>query len=328
MQTNTVYVGIDVSKDKLDACLLRGEAKPQQKVFENSASGQAKLWRWAQFLAQGEPLRFALEATGTYGDALATFLVAHKEFVSVLNPARVKFFALSEGATNKTDPVDARMIAHFCRQKNPPLWRMATPEVQLLTALMRRRQQLLEHKVAEENRLQAPGLLPEIVRSLQRNLRFLNKAVASIEAQIRDHIDNTPSLKADYDLLMSIPGIGEILAPLLLSELPDVSSFADAKSAATYAGLNPSNHQSGTSVKHPAHLSKGGNAILRAALYMPAMTAIRFNPHVKALYERLIAGGKSRMAALCAAMRKLLMIAYGVLKSRQKYAADKLVATP
>ena len=328
MQTNKVYVGIDVSKDKLDACLLRGEAKPQPKVFENTAAGHAKLWRWAQFLAQGASLHFALEATGTYGDAFASFLVQQNEFVSVLNPARVKFFALSEGAANKTDPVDARMIALFTQQKDPPLWRMATPEVALLTALTRRRQQLLEHKVAEENRLQAPGLLPEIVRSLKRNLRFLDKAIASLEAQIHQHIDNTPSLKEDYDLLMSIPGIGEVLAPLLLAELPDISSFADAKSVATYAGLNPSNHQSGTSVKHPAHLSKGGNAILRAALYMPAMTAARFNPHVKALYERLIAGGKCRMAALGAAMRKLLMIAYGVLKSRQKYSAEKLLATP
>lgn len=327
MSDPKVSIGIDVSKDKLDACLLRGEGKPQQKVFDNSASGQAKLLRWSQFLAQGAPCHFALEATGTYGDALAAYLTQNQQFVSVLNPARVKFFALSEGAKNKTDPVDAHMIALFVQQKNPPLWRMATPEVRVLTALMRRRQQLLEHKVAEENRLQAPGLLPEIVRSLRRNLRFLDKQIALLQQQIQDHIDNTPSLKEDYDLLVSIPGIGEILAPLLLSELPDVSEFSEASGVAAYAGLNPSNHQSGTSVVHPAHLSKCGNPTLRAALYMPAITASRFNPHVKALYERLIAAGKCRMVALCAAMRKLLMIAYGVLKSRQKYSADKLSAT-
>jgi hypothetical protein len=166
-------------------------------------------------------------------------------------------------------------------------------------------------------------------RSIEETIAFLDQQAASLQQQIREHIDNTPSLKADKELLTSIPGIGEIAAQQILAghmrhmaELPDVSQFQSAESA----GLAPSEFRSGKSVHKHTRLSKAGNRHLRVhacvngqAVYFPAVTAIGHNPLVRALYERLIASGKARMAAIGAAMRKVLMLAFGVLKTRQPF---------
>ncbi|HEV2124181.1 MAG TPA: IS110 family transposase [Chloroflexota bacterium] len=144
-------------------------------------------------------------------------------------------------------------------------------------------------------------------RSIEETIAFLDRQVASLQQQIRAHSDNTPSLKADKELLISIPGIGEIAAQQILAELPDVSQFQSAESAAAFAGLAPSEFRSGKSVHKHTRLSKAGNRHLRQAVYFPAVTAIGHNPLVRALYERLIASGKARMAAIGAAMRKVLI---------------------
>ena len=148
--------------------------------------------------------------------------------------------------------------------------------------------------------------------------------MARLEQQIKTHIDQHPGLKGDQDLLLSIPGVGEKTARWLLAELPDVSQFASAQAAAAYAGLAPREYRSGTSVKRATRLTKRGNSRLRKALYFPAITAARHNPLVQALYDRLMAAGRPRMVAVCAAMRKLLMLCYGVLKHRQKFTLEPL----
>ena len=246
----------------------------------------------------------------------------------MLNPARIKYAALAYGSVNKTDPGDARLLADYCRKENPPLWRMATPEVQRLVALVRHRGVLLEQKGQTQNRLDQPILDQTVQRSLKKILRFLDREIAALEAQINKHIDNTPSLKADQELLTSIPGIGETTAQVILAELPDIKQFSSAQSAAAYAGLNPKEYQSGSSVKRRTRLSKQGNAQLRCALYWPAISAVRFNPVIADLYQRLIDKGKTKMAAIGAAMRKLLMIAYGVLKNRQTFTLKLVKDTP
>ena len=318
----TAWIGLDISKDTIDACLLRSVGKPQHKAFGNDEHAHQKLLRWAQQLAPQQLFHFALEATGSYGDAVAYFLVETNQRVSVINPARVKYSGIASGQTNKTDKVSAEVIANYCRMHQPPLWRMATPEARLLRALVRRLEDVAGLLHQEKNRAAAPGLSPAVRQSLAESQQFLETQMQSLQKQIDEHIDNTPSLKEDQELLESIPAVGRLTAQRFLAELPDVRQFASAQQAAAWAGLSPQEHRSGTSVHRRTRLSKAGNQQLRKAFYLPAVCATRHNPLVRALYERMTAAGKSRMAGVGAAMRKLLMLCYGVLKNRQKFAAD------
>jgi transposase len=337
------WLGADIASEKFAACLLlvcknknkykayknhppSGERETDREVhkeFQNSLAGYAQLLRWIESLAPGllseKAIHFCMDATGAYSDGLAMFLVDAGQTVSVINPAWLKHSGQSTGRINKTDPADGRLAAHYARKERPALWRMAAPEVRTLTAMVRRLQSLTEQLVQEKNRLAVPGLVAPVKRSIMASIRFLEKQIQDLQAQIHAHIDNHPGLKQDRDLLTSIPGIGETLAHQIMAELPDVRVFEAAKSAAAYAGLNPKIFVSGKSVHKRSGISKAGNRKLRQALYMPTLCAIQHNPVVKEFFQRLVARGMARKAAVCAAMRKLLMIAYGVLKSRQMF---------
>jgi transposase len=316
-----VHVGIDIAKLSFDVCVLRPEGKPQKKSFPNTADGFAKLLRWLVHLAPDALYHFCMEATGSYYEALAIYLADAEQRVSVVNPFRTHHAAKAQGAGNKTDPAEAQVLAEYGRKENPPLWRRATPEVRTLVAMVRRLQALKDHLTQEQNRLGDPGVTGqlEVVSSLKESIAFLEAQIALLHQQIKDHINGHPNLKVDHDLLTSIPGIADLTAAWILAEMPDVKLIASGKSAGAYVGLAPCQYRSGTSVRRETHISKRGNVHLRRALYWPAVTASRFNPAVKALYDRLLAKGKCRMVALGAAMRKLIMIAYGVLKSRKEF---------
>jgi transposase len=319
IQLPTAWIGIDIAKLTFDACLLPRHGKPHKKSFPNTPEGFAKLMRWLSHLAPETTYHFCMEATGSYYEALATFLAEGNHRVSVINPFRIHHAALAQGTGNKTDGAEAGVLAAYCRKENPPLWRRAAPEVRTLVALLRRLQTLKDTLTQEHNRLGDPGVTAEVVISLQQSIAFLQAQITQLSAQIEQHIQGHPALKADRDLLLSIPGIGELTAAWLLAELPDVRVLASAQAAAAYADLAPREYRSGTSVKRETHLSKRGNPYLRRVLYMPALTAMRFNPAIAALCDRLRAKGRPRMVAVGAAMRKLVMIAYGVLKHRQEF---------
>ena len=326
------WVGIDISKRTLDVCLLRENdkagSKPPSKQFENTAAGFAQLLRWVQGHSSTNcDFHFCMEATSTYGQALAFFLVEAGHKVSVVNPFRTKHAALSRGSGNKTDRADAFVLADYCRKENPPLWRAAAPEVRMLVALLRRLQNLKDQMQQETNRLSEPGVLKVVQRSLRKSIRFFKGEIAALEDAIEEHVRDHPRLKEDRDLLTSIPGISATTAHWILAELPDVEQFASAQSAAAFAGLAPREYRSGTSVKKATQLSKAGNRHLRRALFMPALCAVRCNPPIKAFFEQLVARGKSRMVAVGAAMRKLLMIAFGVLKSRRPFSVEAVQQT-
>jgi transposase len=315
--TPTAWVGIDVSKDTLDACLPPEGGAPRHQTFPNDPAGHAALIAWGDGLDPAAG--FCLESTGTYGLALATALAGAGRHVAVVNPARVKYAGLMRGQGNKTDKADARLIAEYARRERPPAWRPAPAETQELQALARRRDDLREMAAREKGRLAAPGLADAARRSVERTVRFLEKEGDRLQRRADDLIAASERLRADRDLLLSIPGVGEVTAQAVLAELPEVGHFASAEQAAAYAGLAPRQYRSGTSIHRRTRLSKAGNARLRKALYLPALTAIRFNPLLKAFFERLVAAGKARMAAVGACMRKLLMIAYGVLKNRTPF---------
>jgi transposase len=310
------WVGIDVSKDTLDACHLPAPGgKPRAASFPNDPAGHAALAAWAA----GPAVGFCLESTGAYGEAVATALADAGRYVAVVNPARVKYAGLMRGQGNKTDRADAKLIAEYAAREQPAAWQPPRPEVRELQALSRRRDDLRRLAAIEKTRLATPGLTAATRKSIARTVAFLGKEADRLQAQADAVIAADERLRADGDLLRTIPGVGPVAAQAILAELPDPARFATAQQAAAYAGLAPREYRSGTSVKKRTRLSKAGNARLRKALYLPAMTAVRFNPIVAAFYARLVEAGKPKMCALGACMRKLVMIAYGVLKSRTPF---------
>lgn len=318
MTTRPSVLGLDVSKLNFDVALLdpsRPDAKPRHKAFPNTPAGFERLHEWLA----GNTAHACLEATGTYGDALARFLHEKGHTISVVNPARIKAFGGTSLSRTKTDKADAILIARFCALHRPAPWTPPPPEAATLQALVRRLETLGEMRQMEQNRL---DVSPAPVRtSVEAVLLVLEQQMEATRQAIKDHIDNSPTLKGQHDLLVSIPGVADTTAAALLAEIVDVHQFAGARQVAAFAGLVPRIRQSGSSVRGHSSVSKVGSRRLRHALYFPAIVALRFNPPIRALGERLKAGGKSKMVVIGAAMRKLLQIAFGVLKSGKPFDA-------
>jgi transposase len=312
-------VGIDVSKATLDACLLTPDGAAREKAFPNAPAGFAALAAWADRHAPGAATHFGMEATGGYEDALACHLHAAGRVVSVINPTRVKYAGVMRGRRNKTDKADARLIAGYVRDEAPPAWSPPSPDVRELQALVRRRDELRQLAAHEKARLDSPLLTPAARKSVERTIRLLGKEAERMQAAADAVIAAAPDLAADRDLLATIPGVGNQTASTVLAELPRLDRVPSAQAAAAYAGLSPREFKSGSSVRGRTRLSKAGNARLRKALYLPTLTAVRFNPVLAGFFARLVAAGKAKMQAVGACMRKLVMICYGVLKNRQPF---------
>jgi transposase len=311
-------LGIDISKLKFNVCLINASGKLKHKVFPNNQTGFEQLSKWLG-RQNVERVHACLEATGTYSEPLALFLHEAQHVVSLINPAATKAFAGSRLSRTKTDKVDAELIARFCQTQGPPAWTPLPQEVRELQALVRRLESLVEMRVMEENRLSS-GIAVEVVRaSVEELLAHLNEQIKRTEKLIREHIDANPTLKQQSQLLDSIPGIAETTAALLLAEITDITQYRSARQVAAYAGLVPRERQSGSSVRGRTRLSKIGNARLRRALYFPAITALRCSPFFQSWAAGLQARGKSKMSVICAVMRKLVHLAYGVLKNGKPF---------
>jgi len=308
-------VGIDVAKKKFDVALLRGE-KPVSGAFKNTPEGFAMFQRWLERHGV-ERVHACMEATGTYGEDLATYLHSAGHVVSVVNPARIKGFAQSELSRTKTDKVDAALIARFCKAMQPEPWQPPSADVRELQSLVRRLESLNDMLNQETNRLTITrGIARE---SIERTIRHIETEIATTKRLIRDHIDGNPDLRNKRDLLESIPGIGPTTSAMALAEFGDVTRFHDARCMASFCGLTPRHRQSGTSVRGKSMLSKTGSSRIRKALFMPALSAIKYNPIIAAFRARLLANGKQRMVIVGAIMRKLVHIIYGVLKSGRPF---------
>jgi transposase len=236
-----------------------------------------------------------------------------------MNPAAIKAFAASRLSRTKTDRVDAELIARFCLAHQPPPWTPPAAEVRELQALVRRLESLIDMRVAEENRLAAGVTVVAVRSSVEEMIAHLKDQISRTEKLIRKHIDKHPGLKQQRELLDSIPGIAESTAALLLAEVPDIKRYRSARQLAAFAGLVPRDRQSGSSVKGRVRLSKIGNARLRKALYFPAITALRCSPFFQQWAAGMRQRGKSKMSVIGATMRKLIHIAYGVLKSGRPF---------
>lgn len=319
-------IGIDISKLKFDLCLLRDNGKFKHKVFPNTASGFLLLTAWLT-KQKVQRVHVCMEATGTYGEALATYLFDAGHVVSVVNPATIKAYAQSHLSRTKTDKADATLIARFCAERKPPVWHPLAREVRELQALVRRLESLLEMHQMEVNRLEAGVSADLVTESLTGHIAFLDEEIKRTTALIRQHIDQHPTLREQRELLVSIPGIGNTTAAKLLAEMLDVKLYKSARQLAAFAGLVPRLHESGSSVRRKTRLSKIGAPRLRKALYFPAIAAIKYNPYIKAMSLRLKERGLCPMQIIGAAMRKLVHLAYGVLKSGMPF-DPALVKTP
>lgn len=309
---NHGILGIDISKLKFDVALMIAGKVKKTHIFENAPDGFTALGNW--LVKQGiTSVSACMEATGCYGDALATFLYDQGCKVSVVNPAQIKSFSGAQLKRAKTDKADAKLIAQFYQQMSPDHWTPAPQHVRELQALVQRLSSLNQMEGQEQNRLDTAAAV--IRPSIATVLATIKAELKTVEALIHDHIDRHPDLREQSELLNSIPGIGKATIARILAFIGDVLRFKHAKALAAFVGLNPTVHQSGSSVRGKPHLSKKGSSVIRKALYMPAIVARRYNPVIKEFADRLKKAGKPNMVIIAAVMRKLLHIIYGVLKS-------------
>jgi transposase len=311
-------LGVDISKDSFHVELSINH-KLRHRRFVNCKEGFAALWVWLA-KHQAGLVHACLEATGAYSEALALSLHEQGHTVSVVNPAQIKAFGQSELLRNKDDRPDAGLIRRFCEKQQPPTWVPAPPHWRELQALTRHLENLLETRQQQLNRLEVTNT-QEVVKSLRKLVTHLDTEIQRTERQINDHVERHPDLKQQCQLLESIPGIGKRTATRLLAEIENINQYKSARQVAAYAGLTPRNHRSGTK-RGPTRLSKTGNARVRKALFLPALVAKRYNPVVRSFCQRLALRGKNKMQLVGAAMRKLLHIAFGVLKSGRVFDPD------
>jgi transposase len=319
-------IGIDVSKDTLDVSIFTG-GKALAKQFANTEQGFAQLIGWLAHRKLGQ-VHACLEATGRYSLGVALALHAAGHVVSVVNPAQIRDFARTRLGRNKSDTADAAHIREYGALFRPPAWRPPAPALRRLCELQTMRAGFMASLIEWRNRAGSLGGGDAAAQALARTtIAHFQAQIAAVDQAIAETIDGDDGLRARRDLLLSIDGVGQTLAALLLAELPAPDVLESSAAAVAYAGLNPRQFQSGTSVNRPTRISKIGNAVLRSGLYMPAMVAMRHNKAVAALAARLRAQGRLKpKQILIAAMRKLLVICFGVLKSGRPF--DPALAMP
>ncbi len=315
-------LGIDVSKTALELALRDGGKTVAETTFANNSDGHEQLVRWLRDQGTGpEKTGVCMEASGDFEKAIAQRLYEEDYRVSVVNPRRIKGYASSQLQRTKTDSADASLIARFGRREAPRPWEPASASESRLQELTRARQALKKEKTRTQNRLEEAE--DEAVRKAHQNLLGeIERQIEDLENEIEEHIEEDSELNNQCSLLETIPGIGLQTSAIVVSELGSPEQFENARQAAAYAGLVPQHRESGTSVRGKPRMSKVGNGRLRRAMYFPAMTALRFNSAVKAFGDRLKERGKEKMVVIGAAMRKLLHICYGVLKSGRPFDAS------
>ena len=307
------FVGVDVSKAKLDVAALATTGEIRRKKFGNTAQGHAELMTW---LERFTSCRVAVEATGTYHQCLTAALQAGGIYVSVLNPAQVSYFVKSQQRRNKTDKADALWLAVYAKERQPA----STLLVDSRQSLAREIGALAKDITRLKNRLEAAEsgqAHAKVAASLKRRIAALEEEKKEFEAELEQETKTTH--EPELSLLVSIPGIGKRSACILLAELGEVRRFASARKLVAFAGLTPAQFESGTSIIRRSAISRLGSNHLRRILFMPCLAAIRFNPIIKGFFERLVQGGKHKKAALVACMAKLLKIVYGVLTHQKPF---------
>jgi transposase len=305
---DAVYVGVDVSKDRLDVHVL-----PSGETFAVTRDGNGL----AALVERVAPLgcqSIAVEATGGFETVVAAALGGAGLPVVVVNPAQVRAYATALGKRAKTDPIDAYVIARFLDATRPAVRPLPDEATRLLADLVARRRQIVEMIGAERQRQKRATA--RAAKSIARLLKALEKELASVDQDIDDNVRGCPAWVATETLLTSVPGIGQVTARTLLAELPELGRL-DRRQIAALAGLAPWTRQSGQ--WRGKSFIGGGRTAVRSALFMAAMVAARFNPQLKAFRDRLVDLGKPKKAALVAVARKLLTILNAIVRDQKPW---------
>lgn len=308
--TAKVYVGVDVSKGRLDVFV-----RPTAERFSvpNDAAGvDALLARLLEEQEAPRPALVVLEATGGFERPLAAALAASGLAVAVVNPRQARDFARATGRLAKTDRMDAENLARFAEAVRPSPRPIPDEEAHALGEILARRRQIVSMLTAENNRLVAMVTKP-VKRRIEAHVRWLEKELARTDRDLDEAIRESPTWRENEALLRSVPGVGPVLAKTLLAELPELGSLT-GKQLAALVGVAPLNRDSG--ILRGERAVWGGRSGVRAALYVGALVAARRNPTIREFYERLMAAGKPKKVALVACMRKLLTILNAMLKHR------------
>jgi transposase len=331
MKPATHIVGIDIAKLKFDVNLrlLQSSDHRQAATFNNDRKGFKALIKWlTKHLPEGlKQLHACMESTSRYGDALAEFLHAGDCVVSMVNPRRTREYANSRLARNRDDRIDAGLIADFCASERQTLavWEPLSPDHRQLRDLTRARQALVEEHDRFGNMLEtATGVARPVFR---KQLRQLKGQIQQMDKAIAEFAASVPAFKKQLALAESVPGVGLVTAATVIAELPPISKVRQARQAVALFGLDPIKKTSGTSVDGPARLSRMGSRRGRRALYMPALSALRCNPIIRDLAQRLRKNGRTGKYVVVAAMRKLLRLIYGVIKQGKPFEAHWVGST-
>ena len=315
------YLGVDVSKAKLDCLLLDSTTgKVKSKSIQNTNAGFKQLIEW---LAEKKApnAHIIMEPTGVYHEPAALALTDAGLTLSLVNPAQLRQFAQGLGVKNKTDKADSNVLARYGETLKPEAWQPPSKSARHLKALLARRDAIADDLQREQNRQEAIEFAvspDEVKQSINQSISFLKTELKRLEETIKEHIDSDPDLRSKKDLLETIPGVGDRVSSNLTA-LFAAKTFESAEQLAAYLGLVPVQWESGTSVRGRTRLSKAGPSHLRKLLYMPAVVARQWNPHIKSFSDRLIAKGKSKMAVIGACMRKLAHLCFGVVHTGRPY---------
>ena len=305
-------LGIDVGKFEL-AIALRKDGKFTDKLVENNSKGFQKILK---FLEKNAPeAEVYLEATGRYGESITNFLFAHGFDVKVVNPLKIKAFSQLKMSRQKTDKVDAQIIAEFGAKFGGRSYTPIAENLKELRELYRTNCALKDELTSCKNHLENKELIALSVREIWENIvQKLEEEIKNCSEKMKKIIEEDKELKVKKGLLIEIPGVGEETARAFLAEVPRLNEFRTARELAAFIGLTPQHRFSGSSVRGRPRISKMGLKILRKAFYLPAITAMRFNPSLKIFSENLRNRGKKGKQIICAVMRKLVHIIFGVLK--------------
>jgi transposase len=318
--------GIDVSAAQLVVALQDEGGRWLQRSFPNRAGGHQTLILWLQ--KTRTRVRVCLEATGLYSLDLALTLHAASDIeVAVLNPKVVHRFAATL-CRSKTDPADAQVLAEYARRMPFQAWHPPQAATLELRTITRHIATLTQQHTRQSNRLHAVSASATgsrcVQQDLKRSLRDLERRIEKMRRAALAVMEQDSELRPRFALLLSMPGIGEISALNLLGELALLAPTLTVRQWVAHSGLDPAHHQSGTSVHQRSRISRAGNRYLRRALYMPALVAVRHDPHLRAFYQVLLARHKAKLQALMAVARKMLHAIFGMFRWRTVYAGSRL----
>jgi transposase len=320
-----IALGLDVAKSTIEACLLRdGQKRGDRTTIDNSIAGGQKLLTWLHGTDLSE-VHVCLEPTGKYSRVVAAFLHEAGLKVSQVNSYAVLSHGRSKNYRNKTDRIDAYLLADYCLKENPPTWSPPASSHVELSELQARIDEIEEMLGQEKNRFSAGGMSALVQSDIQEHIAQLIVRKEKLEKAAKDLIDTDALLSANFKIVHSIIGLGEKSALGLLSAVR-FEQFQKPRSVGCFAGLTPRRFESGTSVYKRECISRKGSNQLRKRLYFPAMVAMQYNPQMRAFAERLRAKGKPPKVIICAVMRKLLVLTATLIRKQEFYDPQKGLA--